>query len=141
MRASMISSTGFRHLLLDLIADAGGNDLAGAAQAPVIGNAVAGGIHIGSNIVGVQTHDIAQGAIALQGQVFLVVIHIKNSLGGIDNAPGDSNADFHGISQAVIDLLAIIAEGHDLERELFAGGVYFNGGGVIAGGGLYTQLF
>ena len=45
-------NTGFRHPLLDLIADAGGNDLAGAAQAAVIGNAVAGGIYIGSNIVG-----------------------------------------------------------------------------------------
>ena len=87
-----------RYPLLDLTANTGGDQLAGAAQTAVIGDAVAGGIYIGGDIVRIQPNDIAQGAIALQGKEFLVVIDIKDRLGGIYNAPCDGNADFYGVA-------------------------------------------
>ena len=77
----------------------------------------------------------------MQGKEFLVVIDIEHRLGGIDNAPCYGDADLHGVAQAVVDLLAVVAQGHDLEGELFAGGIDLKGGAAVAGGGLDAQRF
>ena len=107
--------------MLDLVADALGHQLARAAQAPLVGDAVAGGVHIRRHVVGVDAHDVAQGAVALQGEVFLVVVHVEDGLGRVHHTPDDRDADLDGVAEAVVDLLAGVREGHGLERDLLAG--------------------
>ena len=101
--------------------DALGHDFGGTAKAALIGHTVAGGVHIGRHIVRVHPHDIAQGAVTLQRQVLLVVVHMEDRLCGIGHAPDDRNADLHRVAEAVVDLLAGVIQGHHLEGDLLAG--------------------
>ena len=59
----------------------------------------------------------------MQGEIFLIVIHIEHSLGGIGHAPDDRNADLHWVAQTIVDLLAGVVQGHHLERDLLAHGL------------------
>ena len=108
------------HSLLDLIPDPGSNDLAGSSQASLICDPVPGRIHIRRHIVRIDAYDIPQGRITLQGQVFLIVVNIEHRLGRIHHSPHDRDADLHRIAEAVIDLLPVIIECHDLKRDLLS---------------------
>ena len=87
---------------------------------PVVGLAVAGGVDAGGHVIGVDAHHIAQGAVALEGEVFLVVVHIEHRLGGVLDLPDHRDTDLHRIAQAIVDLLAGVVQGHPLEGDLFA---------------------
>ena len=113
--------TCFLYPVLDLVADPGGYDLAGTAQAAFVCDAVPGSVHTLSHVVRIDADDIAQGAVALQGKEFLVVIHVKYGFGGVDDAPCHGDADFHRVAQTVVDLLAAVVQGHDLQGNLLAG--------------------
>ena len=58
---------------------------------------VPGSVHTLSHVVRIDADDIAQGAVALQGKEFLVVIHVKYGFGGVDDAPCHGDADFHRV--------------------------------------------
>ena len=92
----------------------------GAAQAALVGHTVAGGVHVGSHIVGVDAHHVAQGAVTLQGQVLFVVVYIEHGLGGVGHTPDDGDSDFHRVAQAIVDLLAGVVQGHHLQGDLLA---------------------
>ena len=122
-----ISDAGFDDLdpgggdvLLDLALDALCHHFRGAAQAALIGHTIAGGVHVGSHIVGVDAHHVAQGAVTLQGQVFFVVVHIEHGLCGVGHPPDHRNADLHRVAQAIVDLLAGVVQGHHLQGDLLA---------------------
>src|SRR5690606_15797278 len=97
--------SGFFHFGLEFLANAFGHDCAGTTEAVFVRLAVAGGVNSRGYIVRVYTNNIADGAVALQGKVFFVIIHVEHSLGGVDNAPHDGDTDFHGVAQNVIYLL------------------------------------
>ena len=78
---------------------------------------VAGGVHIGSHIIGINAHDVAQRRVALQRKIFLEVVYIKDGLGRIRHPPHDGDADLHRVAQAIIDFLAGIVQRHDLQRD------------------------
>ena len=64
---------------------------------------------------------LRRGAVALEGEVFLIIVHVENGLGRVHHAPHDRDADLDGVAEAVVYLLAGVIEGHYLERDLLAG--------------------
>ena len=118
---------------LNFIADACGHDLARAAKAALVGLTVARGVDVRGDIVGIDAHDIAQCCVALEGQVFLIVVHVKHGLGCVGHAPHHGDSDFHGVTETVVDLLAGVVERHDLERDLLAGAGLDRGGRALHG--------
>ena len=106
------------HAVLYLVAYAGRHNVARAAQAAVVGNAVAGGVHIGSHVIRINAHDVAQSAVALERKIFLVVVNIEDGLGGVYDAPCHGNTYLNGVAEAVVDLLAVVVERHYLEGYL-----------------------
>ena len=89
---------------------------------PRVRHAVAGRIDVRRHVVGVDAHDVAQCAVALERKVFLVVINVKDGLRRVHHAPHDRDADLHGVAETVVDLLAGVVERHDLERDLLIPG-------------------
>ena len=81
---------------------------------------VAGGVDAGGNVIGVDAHDVAQRRIALEGEIFFVVVHVENGLCRVGHTPHHGDTDLHGVAEAVVDLLAGVVERHDLERDLLA---------------------
>ena len=127
--------TGRLHLALNLLPDPGGYDLTGSSQAALVRDTVSGGVHAGGHVIGVDADDVPQSAVALKGQVLLVVVHLKDGLGGIHHAPHDGDADLDGVAQAVVDLLTVVVEGHDFQGDAFAAGglgFRFGRGDVLA---------
>ena len=55
-----------------------------------------------------------QSAVALEGQIFLVVIHIENCLCRVNYPPCHRDSDLNGVAQTVIDLLPVIIQSHNL---------------------------
>ena len=106
------------NLLLDFITDSESYDLAGPSEAAFIRDTVSGGVHVGSHVIGIDPHNIPECAVTLQGEIFLIIIHVKYSLGGVNHPPHNGNSDLNRISQAVVDFLAVIVQCHDLERNL-----------------------
>ena len=98
---------------MELFPDPGGDHFAGAAEALLVGVDVSGGLRPRGDVVGVEADDVPQGAVALEGEELLVVVHVENRLHRVHHPPGDGDADLHGVAQAVVDLLAGVAEGHD----------------------------
>ena len=81
---------------------------------------VSGGLRPRGDVVGVEADDVPQGAVALEGEELLVVVHVENRLHRVHHPPGDGDADLHGVAQAVVDLLPGVAQGHDFQGDLFA---------------------
>src|SRR5699024_6297935 len=100
---------------LDLISDPGSHHLAGSTETTFVSHTVAGGVHIGSHIIWVDPHDVPQGAVALKRQILFIVIHVEHRFGSVHHPPHNGNADLHRVAQAVVDLLAIVVKGHDLQ--------------------------
>lgn len=97
-----------------------GYDLARATKAALVGLTVARGVDIRSDVVGIDAHDIAQCRVALEGEIFFVVVHVENGLCRVGHTPHHGDTDLHGVAEAVVDLLAGVVERHDLERDLLA---------------------
>ena len=131
---------GVRHLGLDLVPDAARHHLAGASEAALVGLAVSGGVDAGGHVVGVDADDVPQGGVALQGEILLVVVHVEDRGGGVCHPPHDGDADLNGVAQAVVDLLAGIVEGHDLQGDLLV--ERLRAGGLVGSveGGLEAVL-
>ena len=108
---------GILHLRLDLSTDALGNLGTGASEAAFVGQAVAGGVHIGGHIIGINAHDVAHGAVALQGQIFLEIVHVENRLGRVNHPPHHRYADVHRIAQGVVDLLLAVVQRHHFKGD------------------------
>ena len=83
---------------LNLFLDATRHNFTRAAQAAFIGQAVACRIDVGSYVVRVDAHDLTKSCIALQGEVFLVIVYVKNGLRSIYHSPDDSDANFNRIT-------------------------------------------
>ena len=54
----------------------------------------------------------------MKREIFLVIIHVEHRLRGIHHPPHDRDPDLDGIAEAVVDLLAVVVERHDFQRDL-----------------------
>ena len=115
--------SGFIYSLLNFITDSCRHYIAGAPKATVVGHAVACGIHVGSHVVRIKADDVAQGAVALEGKVFLIVIHVEHGLCSIGHPPCNRDTDIHGIAEAVVDFLAAVVQGHDFQGNFVGDGI------------------
>lgn len=50
-------------------------------------------------------------------EIFLVIIHVENGLCRVYDPPHDGNANLHRITQAVVDFLPVIVQGHDFQGD------------------------
>ena len=134
-RIGQIGDAGFHdlnaclsHVFLDLVPDAGRHHLRGAPQAALVGHTVAGGVHIGGYVVGVHPHHVPQGAVTLEGEVLLVVVHIEHRLGSVGDPPDHGDADLHRVAQTIVDLLPGVVQGHHFKRNFLAHAVALGDG-------------
>ena len=110
--------SGVLNLLLDHTPDSLRDDCRGTAQASVVRFPVPCRVDSRRYIVWVDLDDVSDSGVNLQRKVFLVVIYIEYRFRGVVNLPHDRDADFHRITQNIVDFLPRIVERHDLERDL-----------------------
>ena len=118
----------FFNTCLNFTADTVSNYVAGTTQTTLVSHTVTGGVDAGSYVIGINTNYVTQCAIALQGEEFLVVINVEYCLCSVNNAPRNGNTDFNGVTETVVDLLTVVAQSHDFERDslVFVSGVDCN---------------
>ena len=88
---------------------------------------------LGHGVIGIEAGDIADGGVALDGEVFLKVLHREDGDGRVRDAPDDDGADDDRVAQGVVDLLLLVVQGAGLEGNLL--GLAEGDGGLHAGGG------
>ena len=110
--------TCFVYSCLDLILDPASHCLAGTPKASFVCHSVTGSVHIGCHIIWIKPHNIPKGTVALQGKEFLIIVNIEHCLCSIGDTPGNGDPDLYRIAKAVIDLLTVIVQCHDLKRNL-----------------------